>query len=95
MELVQRLSGSAYNLFCERVGSYLVRLEMQSEGQKFFHFVAFDASTGRLLDNDLGQVPVIEDVDRADRPSAIAAIVAIYSHVAEVRIRDVWEVTVC
>jgi len=95
MELVQKLSGSAFNLFNQRVGSYLVRLELRSEDQRFFHFVAYDASTGRLLDNDLGQVPVIEDADRADRAAAIATIVAIYRHVTEVRIRDVWVVSAC
>ena len=95
LELVQKLSGSAFNLFCERVGSYLVRLEMRSEDQRFFHFVAYDASTGRLLDNDLPRVPVIEDADRVDRSAAISTIVAIYNHVTEVRVRDVWVVTIC
>ena len=95
LELVQKLSGSAFNLFCERVGSYLVRLEMRSEDQRFFHLVAYDASTGRLLDNDLPQVPDIEDADRVDRSAAISTIVAIYNHVTEVRVRDVWVVTIC
>jgi hypothetical protein len=92
LELCHRLRGSVINLFRMTKGSFLVRLELKDNTGSFFHFVAFDAVAGLVLDNDLPLIPKIEECDRLDNPSAIAALRLIYPHVAEVRIKEVFEV---
>jgi hypothetical protein len=92
LEIRRRLTGSVVKLFRMTKGSFLVRLELKDNTGSFFHFVAFDAAAGLVLDNDLTLIPRIEACDRLDNRSAIATLSLIYPHVAEVRIRDVFEV---
>ena len=56
----------------------LARLELVvPDGSVDFHYVASDAATGRVLDNERGgKVPVVEDADRHSNPAAAQVFAA-------------------
>ena len=49
-----------------------MRLEIVCPGGTDYHYVAYNAATGRLIDNEPGaKVPVVDDDDRRNNKRAI------------------------
>ena len=72
LEYEPALKASPAGLFNRTQGAYLVRLEIVCPGGTDYHYVAYNAATGRLIDNEPGaKVPVVDDDDRRNNKRAI------------------------
>ena len=72
LEYERALKGSPAGLFRRTQGAYLVRLEIVCDGGTDWHYVAYNAVTGRLIDNEPGaKVPLVNNDDRVSTKRAI------------------------
>ena len=86
-----RLSRSSRLLFSERAGAFLARLELEvPDGSVDYHYVAYDASTGRVLDNERrGKVPVVRNCNRA----ACGVFAALFPNAVRITLNSVLRAT--
>ena len=64
------------------------------DGSVDFHYVASDAATGRVLDNERGgKVPVVEDADRHSNRAAAQVFAALFPNAIRLTLNSVLRAT--
>jgi hypothetical protein len=84
---------SPAGLFRQEEGVYLVVLELLTPSHTTdYHAIAYDAVTGRVLDNEPGgRVPVVDDVDRVSNQKALLVFKQLFPRALKIMMTRVYK----
>jgi len=81
-------------LFRQRDGAYLVQLQLFTDVGIDYHYVAYLAATGHVIDNHpRAKVPVVDDIDRSTNKLAIKVFAQLFPGAQRVHMKAVSELS--